>query len=118
MTKHLKPTELGYVSRNDQCVIRDETIQRDDRRLKIYVLRCLNPDCRNEYGATGSEVHQRKCPNCQGGRPGFPVKKSRSPAVVLARIAALPDEGSMEPISVADHDRIIYGDHFLRHPNK
>ena len=41
-----------------------------DHLQRIYVLRCDH--CGYEYGANGSDAHERKCPRCQGGRPGLP----------------------------------------------
>ncbi len=35
----------------------------------VYVLQCGG--CRHEYGANGSDIFQRRCPACQGGRPGL-----------------------------------------------
>ena len=29
--------------------------------------------CGARYGANGSDFHQRKCPNCQGGMPGLDI---------------------------------------------
>ncbi len=38
-----------------------------------------------------------------------PATDAVSPAEILARIAALPEEGSGEAFSGRDHDRILYG---------
>ncbi len=34
-----------------------------------YKLKCLK--CNHKYGANGTDIFQRKCPNCQGGKPGI-----------------------------------------------
>jgi Zn finger protein HypA/HybF involved in hydrogenase expression len=41
----------------------------NDHLQFIYVLRC--EACGHEYGANGSDIFQRRCPNCQGGKPGL-----------------------------------------------
>jgi hypothetical protein len=62
-------TRPGYVNRNDQTVVRSTPLPGNDHMQYIYVLRCGK--CRNEYGANGSDIFQRKCPLCQGGAPGL-----------------------------------------------
>lgn len=62
-------TEVGYVNRNRQEVIRKTDEPGTDHLQKIYVLRC-HP-CGSEYGANGSDIHIRRCPTCDGGRPGL-----------------------------------------------
>ena len=65
----LGTTQVGYENRNGQVVIRATGLPGTDHGQSIYVLRCSN--CRNEYGANGSEIYQRRCPSCQRGRPGL-----------------------------------------------
>ncbi len=62
-------TEIGYVNRNNQIVIEKTDRPGTDFRQTVYILRCQ--DCLTEYGANGSDIWQRKCPECQGGRPGI-----------------------------------------------
>jgi hypothetical protein len=62
-------TRLGYRNRNGQLVVRATGLPGTDHNQTIYVLRCEN--CGNEYGSNGSDNHQRRCPRCQGGRPGL-----------------------------------------------
>jgi len=66
----MKSTEVGYVNRNNQIVVRATTLPGNDHLQYTYVLRCGN--CRHEYGANGSDIFQRKCPDCQGGAVGLP----------------------------------------------
>ena len=40
---------------------------------RVYVLQCQVGGCGHEYGEEGIRVHQRRCPRCQGGKPGLPV---------------------------------------------
>ena len=56
-------TQIGYVNRNRQVTVRATDLPGNDHLQKIYVLRCEH--CRHEYGANGSDIFQRKCPNCQ-----------------------------------------------------
>jgi hypothetical protein len=62
-------TQVGYTNRNRQTVLRATGLPGTDHLQYIYVLRC--GDCGHEYGANGSDTHQRKCPECQGGLPGL-----------------------------------------------
>jgi hypothetical protein len=66
-------TETGDRNRNRQVVIRPTPLASTDHNHYVYVLRCGT--CGYEYGANGSDIHLRRCPNCQGGAPGLPVQK-------------------------------------------
>jgi Zn finger protein HypA/HybF involved in hydrogenase expression len=68
-----KTTLPGYQNRNRQVVLRGTDLSGTDHLQKVYVLRC--GDCGKEYGANGSDIHQRKCPHCQGGQPGLPTDR-------------------------------------------
>ncbi len=104
----LRSTHVGYVNRNRQIVLRKSDEPGNDHNQRIYVLACLNPECRHQYGANGSDVFQRRCPDCQGGKPGLPVPATRSPEDVLAAIDALPDEDDGPQVGEG-HDAILYG---------
>ncbi len=62
-------TSPGYVNPNQQEVIRSTGLDGTDHNQKIYVLKCQL--CGNEYGANGSDIHRRRCPNHDGGAPGL-----------------------------------------------
>ena len=62
-------TNPGYENPNGQVVIEDTGKPGTDHNQRIYRLRCTL--CNHEYGANGSDIHERKCPNCQGGQPGL-----------------------------------------------
>lgn len=64
-----RTTEPGYVNKNGQTVLRRTSITGNDHNQFVYVLRCSA--CRHEYGANGSDVWQRKCPECGDGAPGL-----------------------------------------------
>jgi len=59
----------GFTNANAQTVIRPTDLPGTDHGQSIYVLRCDH--CSEEYGANGSDIWLRKCPKCQGGRPGL-----------------------------------------------
>ena len=59
-------TELGYVNRNDQMVLRKPGRPGNDRIQEAYVMRCL--ECQHEYEATESDTPVCHCPSCDGGR--------------------------------------------------
>ena len=44
--------------------------------LSIYVLSC--GACQHEYGANGSDIWLRRCPACEGGRPGCRIDTTDS----------------------------------------
>jgi hypothetical protein len=67
--------QIGYVNRNGQTVIGATVLPGTDHGQYIYVLRCGS--CIHEYGSNGSDNFQRKCPKCQGGRPGLHYSGAR-----------------------------------------
>ena len=62
-------TRIGFVNRNGQVNERATDLSGNDHLQKIYVLRCEH--CGHPYGANGSDIFQRKCPNCQDGALGL-----------------------------------------------
>ena len=62
-------TTPGYHNKHGQVVVRATDLPGNDHLQRIYVLRC--GQCSNEYGANGSDIFQRRCPRCDGGRPGL-----------------------------------------------
>ena len=65
-------TEPGYRNRNDQTVIRKTSLPGNDHNQRVYVLECSR--CQHRYGANGSDIWQRRCPQCGGGRPGLSIE--------------------------------------------
>jgi len=63
-------TKPGFVNRNGQEVVRVTAKHGTDHRQYVYVLRCRG--CGHEYGANGTDIHERKCPKHQGGAKGLP----------------------------------------------
>jgi Zn finger protein HypA/HybF involved in hydrogenase expression len=62
-------TQPGYANRNGQVVIRNTGLPGTDHLQTVYQLECSN--CGHVYGANGSDIHLRRCPECQGGAPGL-----------------------------------------------
>lgn len=62
-------TVPDYINRNNQRVIRATDLAGNDHNQRVYVLCCEM--CGTEYGANGSDIFQRLCPQCQGGSPGL-----------------------------------------------
>jgi PHP family Zn ribbon phosphoesterase len=60
-------TQIGYINRNNQKNLGTNGEIGTDHMQKFYSLQCLN--CGLSYKANGSDIWQRKCPKCQGGRP-------------------------------------------------
>lgn len=68
----LPTTAPGSVNRNRQLVVRRTELPGNDHQQRVYELRCL--ECDHHYGANGSDIFQRRCPNCGGGAPGLPFE--------------------------------------------
>lgn len=62
-----KTTEKGYVNRNNQVNHGKTEEPGTDNAQWFYKMQCMN--CGHIYKANGSDIFQRKCPKCQGGRP-------------------------------------------------
>jgi hypothetical protein len=69
-------TKPGYENRNGQVVVRCTEQRGTDHLQFVYVLNCKH--CGHVYGVNGTDIHARKCPAHQGGRPGLPI----TPAIV------------------------------------
>ena len=69
----LRTTDKDFVNRNGQKVIRKTDLPGTDHNQKVYVLKCQGKDCGLTYGANGSDIFERKCPNCQGGKKGIEI---------------------------------------------
>jgi len=65
-------TQIGYVNRNGQVTIRNTGQPETDHLQLVYHLVCSH--CGNNYGSNGSDIHDKKCPKCQNGRPGLPFE--------------------------------------------
>ncbi len=78
-------TEPGYVNSRKQRVIRPTGMPGTDHMQYIYVLEC--GVCSHRYGANGSDIHIRKCPECQGGQPGLDF--GESPPLAPHRVAGV-----------------------------
>lgn len=62
-------TKKGYVNKNKQENLGCTGHQGTDHFQYVYAMKCQA--CGHTYGANGSDIFQRKCPNCQGGKPGI-----------------------------------------------
>jgi len=62
-------TQTGYVNRNGQVTIRNTNQPGSDYLQYTYQLACSL--CGHNYGSNGSDIFERKCPQCQGGKPGL-----------------------------------------------
>jgi hypothetical protein len=62
-------TESAFVNPHGQITIRNTGLPGTDHNQYVYQLACSK--CGYVYGANGSDIHERKCPACQGGRPGL-----------------------------------------------
>lgn len=62
-------TKIGYVNSNNQRCSGTLGIQGTDHLQFSYKLECLR--CGYVYGANGSDIAGRKCPECQNGSAGI-----------------------------------------------
>jgi len=69
MSRSKGTTTIGYVNRNNQKVVARTDLPGTDHNQFVYVLECQV--CGHEYGANGSDIHIRRCPQHDKGRPGL-----------------------------------------------
>jgi predicted Zn-ribbon and HTH transcriptional regulator len=64
---NINTTDTGYINKNNQ-MNNGKTNQRgSDNNQFFYEMKCLN--CGYVYMANGTNIKERKCPRCQGGKP-------------------------------------------------
>ena len=67
------------LNRNQQRLVQKTDEPGTDHGAHVWVLVCERPSdkdagvCCHQYGANGTDFHERKCPKCQGGKPGLPI---------------------------------------------
>ena len=64
-----KTTQNGYINKNNQENLGTKWVTGTDHGQYAYKLSCNR--CGSIYGANGTDIFERKCPNCQGGKPGI-----------------------------------------------
>lgn len=64
-------TKIGFVNRNSQKNHGTRGVVGTDHGQVSYKMECLNDSCGHIYGANGTDIFQRKCPKCQGGKNGI-----------------------------------------------
>ena len=64
-----KTTQIGYINKNNQKNMGNRGVDGNDHGQKSYKMKCLKCGC--EYGANGTDIWLRKCPDCQKGQPGI-----------------------------------------------
>ena len=64
-------TEIGYLNQNNQKNHGTRGKSGTDHLQYAYKLECLMPGCGHIYGANGTDIFQRRCPKCQGGKEGI-----------------------------------------------
>lgn len=62
-------TQIGYINKNNQKCWGQRGFAGTDHGQMAYRMECLK--CGHVYGANGSDIFERKCPNCQGGAAGI-----------------------------------------------
>jgi hypothetical protein len=64
-------TDVGYRNEDGQEVVVKTTRTGGEPEQYVFVMQCSV--CGHQYGAYGSDIPHRCCPNCQDGPPGLPV---------------------------------------------
>jgi hypothetical protein len=72
MSGSSETTTVGYVNRNHQLCVGHRGTAGTDHGQVSYRMLCMRTSCGSLYGANGTDVFQRRCPDCQGGAPGLP----------------------------------------------
>ena len=62
-----KSTQPGYINKHNQKNIGCTFLPGTDHNQQLYAMECLNCGC--NYRSNGTNIYERKCPNCQGGKP-------------------------------------------------
>ena len=65
----------GDKNQNGQRLLRKSDQPGTDYNARVWVLKCQQ--CSNIYGSNSTDAWERKCPNCQNGRPGLDVPTER-----------------------------------------
>lgn len=65
----------GYINKNDQknMGMKRPISAGSDHNQYVYIINCTK--CGYVYGANGSDIFERKCPSCQGGKPGLKLNE-------------------------------------------
>jgi len=71
----MKTTDIGYTNKNCQLVLEKTDTPGTDHNQYVYIIECQK--CHHRYGANGSDIFERKCPRCQGGKPGIEIEPNR-----------------------------------------
>ena len=62
-----KTTQIAYENSNQQKVLGSRDLDATDKQQVTYKMVCRH--CDEVYGAKTAEIHRRKCPACQEGKP-------------------------------------------------
>jgi hypothetical protein len=69
-----RTTRIGFVNPHRQRCMGTLGIQGTDHLQHVYKVECLW--CGYVYGANGSDLHLRRCPQCSDGAKGLPYWRS------------------------------------------
>jgi hypothetical protein len=62
--------QIGYINKNGQRCCGHRGVSGTDHLQFSYKVECIL--CGYVYGANGTDMYERLCPECQGGKPGIP----------------------------------------------
>jgi len=71
--------EIGYLNPNDQQCCGHCGVRGTDNQQYAYKIECTI--CGYVYGANGTDIHERLCPECQGGAPGIRYWRTRAEVI-------------------------------------
>ncbi len=78
-------TEIGFVNANGQKVVRRTEDPGNAPNQWAYEVECQH--CGHRYGVNGADIHDRKCPKHQDGKPGLPLEHSSLPSLAPWTVA-------------------------------
>lgn len=66
--------EIGDLNIHGQRLLRKTAEAGNHRFARLWVIRCENEGCGEEYGANSCDFHIRRCPR-HGGVPGLAIEE-------------------------------------------
>ncbi|CTQ33585.1 hypothetical protein JAN5088_02367 [Jannaschia rubra] len=60
-------TETGYENANGQKVLGPSDLTSNHHNQRLFEMSCTHCGC--GYNANGCDIHIRRCPSCQNGKP-------------------------------------------------
>lgn len=66
VNKRAITTDINYINRNNQKNLGCLNVPGTDNNSLLYQMQCQL--CKHSYESNGTDIFERKCPNCQNGK--------------------------------------------------